>query len=142
MAAMAKQLGLTDIDVIAPSRAFLESAVKLSPQAHKLVRSMTEADRYIAEALRNNPSTLGDAMLAMVTGAEFAELILSKPGGRVDKLKLPKVTERYFKRSIKGLRKGSSNKKLHKELDFLERELARWSRKTVAEVRARFLSDT
>lgn len=139
MAAMAKQLGLTDRDVIAPSRALLEAGVKWSPKALELVKSMTRADEYIAATIRDNPSILGDVTMAMVTGAEFAELVLSKPGGKLDKLKLPKVTERHFKRSLKGLRKGSRNKKFHKELDFLELELKRWSRKTVAQVRARFL---
>lgn len=139
IAGLAKDLGLTDRDVIAPSRALLEAAVKVSPKAMVLVKSMTRADKYITETIRDNPSILGDVMQAMVTGAEFAELVLSKPGGKLDKLKLPKVTERHFKRSIKGLRKGNGNKKFHKELDFLEDELKRWSRKTVAQVRARFL---
>jgi hypothetical protein len=139
IAAMAKGLGLTDQDVIAPSRALLEASVKVTPKTMALVKSMTRADEYITATIRDNPSILGDVMKAMVTGAEFAELVLSKPGGKVDKLKLPKVTEKYFKRSLKGLRKGSRNKKFHKELDFLEKELKRWSRKTVAQVRTRLL---
>ncbi|MFN0053798.1 MAG: hypothetical protein ACKV0T_16585 [Planctomycetales bacterium] len=139
IAQLSRSLGMTDSDAIGPSRNFLEQAMAITPVARRLVQSMHRADQFIVAAIRNNPAVLGDVTLAMARAAEFAELILAAPGSATDRLKLPRITERSFRRSIKGLRKASQNKKFHKELDFLEVELKRWSGQTVAQVRARFL---
>jgi hypothetical protein len=111
------------------------------PGKKKLTKSLARADEYIAEAVRDIPSVLGEVTMSLVTGAEFAKLMLLEPGSEFGALTLPKLTRRYFQRSIVGLRKGGKNKKFHKELDLLESEPKRWSRKTVAEVRAHFLGD-
>ncbi|MFN0051950.1 MAG: hypothetical protein ACKV0T_07150 [Planctomycetales bacterium] len=113
--------------------------MSISPGARRLVQSLNRADRFFTEAIRDNPSVLGDVTLAMTRAAEFATLILLPPGSSTDRFKLPRFTERACRRMLKGLRKGSQNKKFHKELDFLELELDRWAGKTVAEVRTRFL---
>jgi len=139
IAGLSLEFGMTDNDIIGPWRRFVEAAAKATPDGKKLLKAFASADDYVPESIRNNPASLGDVTMAFVTGAEFAELVLSKPGASFDRLKLPKVTQRFFQRAIKGLRKGLTKKRDRKDLDALERELKKWSRKTVAEIRDRFM---
>lgn len=138
LATAANQFGLTDGDVNGPWRDFVQQVSKLSADGQALFESLAKADEYITQTIHDDPSTMGDVMMALVAGADFARFILAKPGGKTDKFKLPKVSHGHFKRSLKGLRKASRNKKFHKVLDKLESELKRWKGKTVAQVRDRF----
>lgn len=139
MAKVAEELGWVDGDLVKTSREFLELAVRSTAAGRKLFRALARVDEDFAAAVTANPKVLGALIPSLGLGSAFVRLLPQSADRRTDALIFPRVTQRHFRRTISELRKGSNNKEFQTALAFLDAEFAGWAKKSVAQLRRKYL---
>ena len=139
IAQVAIQLRIIDFDAFTLLQKF-NDRIKLTREGKRLSLSFMKADKFMGQAIQNNPEILGSTMMAMVATAQFVQQTLDEKSA-FDSLIFPKIALKYLQRSAREIRKSNLDFKFLEALDELNIELRKWSKASVADIRALYLSN-
>jgi hypothetical protein len=133
----ARGFGLVDHDIASVAETFMDDVLKASPSGRGFLRALTSIDRYVMEAVRKDPSLMGEVVLAWTTCIAFLEAP-DRPNR-----KAPQFSRSAYRRLSRlgvRLRKSSDDAKFHHSLDLLKAEFGSWVNKSPDQIRTRYRS--
>lgn len=125
--------GFVDYDIVPIAETFMDEVLKKSEPGKRFLKALISIDRFVMDAVRRNPSLMGEVVLAWTTCIAFLGARDSK------KAKFSVSTYRRLGRLERRLRKSSKDARFHRELDFLKAEFKSWVNRSPAEIREKYL---
>jgi hypothetical protein len=99
------------------------------------LKALVSIDRFVLDAVRKNPSLMGEVVVGWLTCIAFVDATDSP---RSKTATFSNVAYRRLARLGRALAKTSENERFHSELDYLQSEFKSWVNKSPDQIKQRY----